>query len=108
MEGLRAAMQCHPPVLTNVHACRVNVASPLIHDVTVTSGSSLNVVQNCRGKNLNLDMHRTAPFNNLFTNINMGAGTRPFASGGRADRGAYSGERPALVGSCLLVVACWL
>jgi hypothetical protein len=39
----------------------VSVPFPLIHDVTVTSGSSLNVVQDSRGANLNLDMHRWAP-----------------------------------------------
>lgn len=33
----------------------------------------------------------TAPWANLFTNMNMGYGTRPFASGGRGDRGAHSG-----------------
>ena len=30
--------------------------------------------------------------NNLFTNINIGLGTRPFNSGGNTDRGANSGE----------------
>jgi hypothetical protein len=63
-----------------------------IHDVTIASGTSLNVFRDGGGEDLNLDHHRTAPMGNLFTNLNMGQGTRPFASGGRKDRGAYSGR----------------
>lgn len=33
---------------------------------------------------------------NLFTDVNLGAGTRPFASGGRKDRGAYTGRAACL------------
>ena len=35
--------------------------------------------------------------NNLFTNINTGAGTRPWQSGGAAERGADAGERSGAV-----------
>ena len=38
--------------------------------------------------------------NNLFTNINIGIGTRPFNSGGNADRGANSGELAVEPESC--------
>ena len=44
-----------------------------------------------RGVDINLDHHRAGSFANLFTNINLGYGLRPFASGGRKDRGAHSG-----------------
>ena len=45
------------------------------------------------GVDLNLDHHRTAPWGNLFTNLHLGCGTRPFASGGKKTRGAYSGAQ---------------
>lgn len=70
----------------------LSVAAPFIHDITISSSSSMNVVMDSAGFNLNLDHHRTAPFANLFTNLNMGHGTRPFASGGRGDRGAHAGR----------------
>jgi hypothetical protein len=38
----------------------VYIANPVIHDITVTQGSLQNVVQNSRGANMNLDMHRCA------------------------------------------------
>lgn len=71
---------------------RLRVQSPFIHDITVASSASMNVVQDSAGFNLNIDHHRTAPFSNLFTNLNMGHGTRPFQSGGRGDRGAHAGR----------------
>ncbi|PRW56123.1 band 7 [Chlorella sorokiniana] len=71
---------------------RVGVTAPFIHDLTVSSSSSMNVFVDCAGFNLNLDHHRTAPFSNLFTNLNHGYGTRAWASGGRSDRGAHSGR----------------
>ncbi|KAL4457386.1 hypothetical protein ABPG75_012251 [Micractinium tetrahymenae] len=71
---------------------RLRVQSPFIHDITIASSASMNVVQESAGFNLNIDHHRTAPFANLFTNLNMGYATRPFESGGRGDRGAHSGR----------------
>lgn len=68
------------------------MAAPFIHDITISDAASMNVVADSAGWNLNLDHHRTAPSLNLFTNLNMGVGTRPFASGGRSDRGAHSGR----------------
>ena len=38
-----------------------------------------------------MDHHRAGPMANLFSNINMGAATRPFDSSGRSDRGAHTG-----------------
>ena len=48
---------------------------------------------------LNIDCHRTAPWANLFTVLSLGLGTRPFASGGRSDRGAHAGGCSAEAGS---------
>lgn len=37
---------------------RVGVTAPFIHDLTVSSSSSMNVFVDCAGFNLNLDHHR--------------------------------------------------
>jgi hypothetical protein len=38
-----------------------------------------------------MDHHREANYASLFSNLDCGAGTRPFNSGGSGDRGAHSG-----------------
>ncbi|KAL4441064.1 hypothetical protein ABPG77_010495 [Micractinium sp. CCAP 211/92] len=62
-----------------------------IHDITLASAASLNVIADGAGIDTNLDMHRAASFGNLLTNLNLGLGSRPFQAGGRGDRGAHSG-----------------
>jgi hypothetical protein len=49
------------------------------------------VFANGRGVDLNLDHHREANYSTLFSNLDCGAGTRPFDSGGSGNRGAHSG-----------------
>jgi hypothetical protein len=44
-----------------------------------------------RGVDLNMDQNREANCSNLFSNLDLGAGTRPFNSGGAGNRGAHSG-----------------
>ena len=63
-----------------------------IHDLTV-SRSSGNVHADGRGEDLALDHHRHAPYENLFTNIDAGLGTRVWRCGGGADLGAHCGAR---------------
>lgn len=63
-----------------------------IHDLTV-SNSAGNVFSNGRGIDLSLDHHRRAPHENLFTNIDVGKGTRIWMCGGGADLGAHCGAR---------------
>jgi hypothetical protein len=87
--------------------CRFNIAAKYIHDITVASGSSLNVFHTGRGVDLNLDHHRAGSFANLFTNINLGYGLRPFASGGRKDRGAHSGAQWPLQRCATAAPLCW-
>jgi hypothetical protein len=53
-----------------------------IHDVTVQFLVHGNVFSQGRGANLNLDHHRAAPFENLFSDIDIGRGSRAFASAG--------------------------
>lgn len=61
-----------------------------MHDITVTRGSAGNVAANGKGLDLCFDHHRYGPHANLFTNIDLGAGTRMFQSGGGAALGRHS------------------
>jgi hypothetical protein len=48
------------------------------------------VFSNGKGVDLNMDHHGRAPYGTLWTNLDMGAGTRPFGSGGSANRLPHS------------------
>ncbi len=55
------------------------------HDLSVESAPSVyNVFRNGKGRDLCIDHHEHAQRNNLFTNLDAGAGTRLWASGGNA------------------------
>ncbi len=60
-----------------------------IHDLTVSVLSAGNVFSNGRGVDICFDHHKRAPHANLYTNIDIGAGTRPWRSGGGADLGRH-------------------
>lgn len=62
-----------------------------MHDLTVTSGSAGNVARAGRGPDLALDHHCHAPQSNLFTDLDLGEGSRMFQSGGGAHLGRHSG-----------------
>lgn len=64
-----------------------------IHDVTVTAFASGNVIARGRGVDLSLDHHRRAPYENLFTDLDAGAGTRLWKCGGGAALGKHCGAR---------------
>ncbi len=64
-----------------------------IHDITVSRGSFGNVLAGGRATDLNLDHHRRAPYENLFTDLDAGAGTRLWASGGGAGLGRHAAAR---------------
>lgn len=66
------------------------------HDLTVEGLASGNVFASGSAVRLNLDHHRNAPFENLFTDIDAGNAGRLFASGGRGDRGPHSAARTTL------------
>jgi hypothetical protein len=61
-----------------------------MHDITMTRGSAGNVVMAGRGVDLCFDHHKYAPHANLFTDLDLGQGTRMFQSGGGADLGRHS------------------
>lgn len=52
-----------------------------VHDLTVENASG-NVFHSGSSIDLNLDHHAQIPFDNLFTNLDMGRGTRTWNSGG--------------------------
>ena len=64
-----------------------------IHDITVSGFCSGNVVSRGRGTDLSLDHHRHAPNENLFTELDAGAGTRLWKCGGGAALGKHCGAR---------------
>jgi hypothetical protein len=67
------------------------VQTKFVHDISVEWYALHTVFSNGRGVDLNMDHHREANYSSLFSNLDCGAGTRPFNSGGSGDRGAHSG-----------------
>jgi hypothetical protein len=67
------------------------VQTQFVHDISVEWYALHTVFANGRGINLNMDHHREANYSSLFSNLDCGAGTRPFDSGGSGNRGAHSG-----------------
>ncbi len=63
------------------------------HDLTVEGLANGNVFRRGRGVAINIDHHRNAPYENLFTDIDLGDPRRVWTSGGRGDRGPHSGAR---------------
>jgi len=64
-----------------------------IHDITVSGFCSGNVISRGRGNDLSLDHHRYAPNENLFAELDAGAGTRLWKCGGGAALGKHCGAR---------------
>ena len=64
-----------------------------IHDLGVTKGSFGNVYSHGSGPDINLDHHKRAPYENLFTEIDAGKGSRLWKCGGGKNLGKNSGAR---------------
>lgn len=64
-----------------------------IHDFTVSGATSGNVICDGKGMDLSLDHHRGCPYENLFTNLDAGLGSRLWMCGGGAALGKHSGAR---------------
>lgn len=62
-----------------------------IHDLTVSAGSVGCVFRNGSGPDLSLDHHKRAPYENLFSNLDLGKGSRVFLSGGHSGIGRHAG-----------------
>ena len=65
------------------------VRAPYVHDLTVEHASG-NVFAQGRGLDLNFDHHKDTPYENLFTDIDCGRGTRVWRCGGGASLGRQS------------------
>ena len=61
-----------------------------IHDLTVSGGSVGCVFSKGKGPDLSLDHHKLAPYENLFSNLDLGKGERMFLSGGHDGIGRHS------------------
>jgi hypothetical protein len=72
---------------------RFDFGTRFIHDITVTSRSSHNVASSGKGVDLSFDHHKYAPYENLFTDIDIGEGTRPWKCGGGASLGKHCAAR---------------
>ena len=71
---------------------RFDVRASYIHDLTVEHASG-NVFADGRGDDLNFDHHKDTPYENLFTFIDCGAGTRVWRCGGGASLGRQCAAR---------------
>ena len=69
---------------------KIDFQCVFIHDLTV-SGSFANVFCTSKGINMSLDHHKRGPFSNLFTDLDLGHGSRFLKSGGGANLGRNSG-----------------
>ena len=68
-----------------------DVQTKLVHDISVEWYALHTVFSKGRGLDLNMDHHREANYSSLFSQLDCGAGTRPFDSGGSGNRGAHAG-----------------
>jgi pectate lyase-like protein len=64
-----------------------------IHDLGVSKNHAGNVFSNGSGVDLNFDHHRRAPYENLYTNLDVGRGSRMWACGGGRSLGKHCGAR---------------
>jgi hypothetical protein len=68
---------------------RFDLQASYCHDLSVEHAAG-NVFSKGKGSNLNLDHHKDTPYENLFTDIDCGGGTRVWSSGGGASLGRSS------------------
>ena len=71
---------------------RFDMRVRFVHDISV-SGCAGVVVSQGRGVDLCFDGHKRAPYETLYTEIDVGKGTRPWTSGGGASLGKHLGAR---------------
>jgi hypothetical protein len=68
-----------------------DVQTKIVHDISVEWYALHTVFSNGRGVDLNMDHHREANYASLFSQLDVGAGTGPFDSGGSGNRGPHAG-----------------
>jgi hypothetical protein len=69
---------------------RFEIGQRFIHDITVSGGAG-NVTSSGSGIDLCFDHHKRAPYDNVFTDLDLGEGTRMWKCGGGADLGRHCG-----------------
>lgn len=72
--------------------CDFDFRSKFIHDITVSRCAG-TVCADGKGMDICFDHHKRAPFENLYTNIDIGAGTRMWMCGGGAALGRHCAAR---------------
>jgi hypothetical protein len=73
-----------------------DIRTRYVHDVSTEFYMIGLVVSNGKGVDLNMDHHGRAPYGTLWTNIDMGAATRPYNSGGSGNRMPHQGAYTTL------------
>ena len=71
---------------------RFDIRMKFVHDISLSHAAGV-VVSKGKGVDLCLDHHKRAPYEILFTDIDLGLGTRPWKSGGGAGLGKNAGAR---------------
>jgi hypothetical protein len=74
---------------------RFDIAKQFLHDLTVDESSNGNVFSSGKGVNINLDHHRYVPYENLFTDIDVGIGNQLWVGSRDQDSGNADGGPPA-------------
>jgi hypothetical protein len=72
------------------------IDTQLDDDLTVEGFANGNVFMRGSGEAMGLDHHRNAPYENLFTDLDIGSPARLFKSGGDVERGPHAGVRETL------------
>ena len=68
-----------------------DIQTTFVHDIAVEWHALHTVFSHGHGVDLAMDHHREANYSSLFSDLDCGAGTRPFDSGGSRNLGAHSG-----------------
>lgn len=71
---------------------RFTIRQRFIHDLSVEQGAG-NVFSSGSGTDLCFDHHKRAPYENVFTDLDIGEGTRMWKCGGGSNLGRQSGAR---------------
>jgi hypothetical protein len=66
------------------------IETRFFHDMTVDGGATGNVFSRGLALDFNMDHHKSGPYENLFTDIDAGEGTRLFGSGGAPGNGNHT------------------
>jgi hypothetical protein len=71
---------------SDIHFTRFDVRKRYIHDLTVDGYALGTVWSKGKGVDMNMDHHGRAPYGTLWTDLDLGRGTRAFDNGGAGNR----------------------